>query len=96
MLYVEPTPVAPAPIYVVNQGPDFTGPGIMVPYHTYAPAAAFAPAIDYPYVPGPGYGYGPGYGGPVYHHHVYGGPRYAYGPRRYGRAYPHNPLRARD
>ena len=28
---------APAPIYVVNQGPEYTGPGIMVPYHTYSP-----------------------------------------------------------
>src|SRR5208282_1197005 len=26
---------APAPIYVVNQGPDFSGPGIMVPYKIY-------------------------------------------------------------
>ena len=26
---IEPTPIAPSPIYVVNQGPDYTGPGIM-------------------------------------------------------------------
>ena len=48
---VEVTPVAPAPIYVVNQGPEYSGPGIMVPYHTYSPAAAWAPANGYPYVP---------------------------------------------
>ena len=35
---------APAPIYVVNQGPDFSGPGVMVPYGTYAPPAQYAAA----------------------------------------------------
>src|SRR5580692_13061741 len=24
----------PAPLYVVNQGPDYEGPGLMVPYHS--------------------------------------------------------------
>ncbi len=48
-------PVAPAPFYVVNQGPAYTGPGLMVPFKTWSPAAAFAPAIGYPYVPGPRY-----------------------------------------
>ncbi len=43
-----PTPIAPAPIYVVDQGPDYTGPGIMVPYHTWT----------HPYLPGYRYGYG--------------------------------------
>src|SRR5580700_11503106 len=34
----------PAPLYVVNQGPAFEGPGLMVPYHSYAPPAEYAPA----------------------------------------------------
>lgn len=38
----------PAPIYVVNQGPEFVGPGVMVPYHTYAPPAEYAPPPAYP------------------------------------------------
>jgi hypothetical protein len=41
---------APAPLYVVNQGPQYSGPGMMVPYQTYAPAAAYAPAVNYPYI----------------------------------------------
>ena len=62
---VEPMPVAPAPIYVVNQGPDYTGPGIMVPYHTWTPAASYVVPGSYPYRPGFGYrhyGYGFHYG----------------------------------
>ena len=35
--------LCPSPLYVVNQGPEYTGPGLMVPYGTYAPAAAYAP-----------------------------------------------------
>jgi hypothetical protein len=58
----ELTPIAPAPIYVVNQGPDYTGPGIMVPYRTWNPAPLYAPPSTYPYVPGYGYGYGYGDG----------------------------------
>ena len=46
----------PSPPYVVDQGPDYSGPGMFVPYGTYAPGAAYAPAINYPYV-GPRYGY---------------------------------------
>ena len=38
----------PAPLYVVNQGPDFEGPGVFVPYHSYAPPAEYAPAPAYP------------------------------------------------
>ncbi len=34
---LEVVPVEPAPIYVVNQGPDYSGPGIMVPYRTWTP-----------------------------------------------------------
>jgi hypothetical protein len=77
---VEPQ-IAAAPIYVVDQGPEYSGPGIMIPYRTWSPAVAAA--VDYPYVSG-GYGSeGYGYGG-AYHH----GPRYAYGQRFYG--HPHH------
>lgn len=38
----EVTPIAPAPIYVVNQGPEYSGPGIMVPYHTWTRPGAYA------------------------------------------------------
>lgn len=62
---VEPTPIAPAPIYVVNQGPDYTGPGIMVPYRTWSPTASYITPGAYPSLRGYGYGYGYGYG------HVY-------------------------
>jgi hypothetical protein len=65
---------APSPLYVVDQGPDYSGPGMMVPYGTYDPGAAYAPAINYPYV-GPRYGYRrPGY----YPYRAYRGPRYAF------------------
>ncbi len=79
---VEVTPVAPAPIYVVNQGPEYSGPGIMVPYHTYSPAAAWAPATGYPYVRGHGYGY-------RYHRPW---PRYAYHAHGYMQPYHHGPV----
>ena len=36
----------PSPLYVVDQGPDYTGPGVMVPFLTYRPATS------YPYVSG--------------------------------------------
>jgi len=49
---------APAPLYVVNQGPQYSGPGMMVSYQFYAPASAYAPAINYPYV-GPRFAYRP-------------------------------------
>jgi len=52
---------APAPVYMVDQGPDFTGPGIMEPYRTYAPPAQYAPPPGYP-----PYGYG---NHAAYHHH---------------------------
>jgi hypothetical protein len=41
---------APTPIYVVNQGPDYTGPGVMIPQGTYSPDANYAEPEDYPYV----------------------------------------------
>jgi hypothetical protein len=64
----------PAPLYVVNQGPEYSGPGMMIPYRTYSPAAAFAPAINYPYI-----AHRYGYRRPAYYPHgVYRGPRFAY------------------
>ena len=45
--YAEPQ-IVPAPIYAVNQGPEYSGPGIMMPYRTWSPAVAAA--INYPYV----------------------------------------------
>jgi hypothetical protein len=38
--------VAPSPVYVVDRGPDYTGPGVMVPFLTYTPT------IGFPYVSG--------------------------------------------
>jgi hypothetical protein len=47
----------PAPLYVVNQGPEYSGPGITVPYRTWTRPAAYTP-------------YGPAY---YRWHHSYGG-----------------------
>lgn len=76
----QPVAYAAPSLYVVNQGPVYSGPGIMTPYRTYSPETAYAAATDYPYVPGSGYGYG--YGAappypPYYAHRSYR-PRYAY------------------
>ncbi len=85
---VEAIAIAPAPIYVVNQGPDYTGPGIMTPYHTWMPSASYVVPGSYPYRAGYGYGYHR-YGyvhRPVYwHRYGYGaryGVRYGFGVRR--------------
>jgi len=87
---ITPYAVEPSPqLYVVNQGPDYSGPGLTVPYATYSPETAYAPAADYPYVPGYGYGR-PAY--PHYYSHRYYGERYAFHapaymhPRFYGGA----------
>ncbi len=86
---IEPTPIAPAPIYVVNQGPAYEGPGITVPYHTWSPVSAYGPATaygddeGYGYGAGYGLGYGAGYGlGYGYRHHFGYGHRYGLGYRR--------------
>jgi hypothetical protein len=81
LVYAQPTPIAPAPIYVVNQGPNYVGPGVMVPYRTYSRAAYAAPAADYPYVSG--YADEGEFGAPIiprprYHHPVWRGPRVVY------------------
>jgi len=80
-----------SPLYVVNQGPVYDGPGLMQPYATYSPDTAYAPAANYPYVPG--YGYGPAPVPPPYYSHLYYRPHYAYRapmyahPRYYGGPY---------
>jgi hypothetical protein len=88
-----------SPLYVVNQGPAYDGPGLMQPYATYSPDTAYAPAANYPYVPG--YGYGPAPVPPPYYSHLYYRPHYAYRapmyahPRYYGgpyRGYWHRPV----
>ena len=87
---VQPTPIAPSPIYVTNQGPEFSGPGVSVPYGTYSPAPAYAP--PYPYMSG----YRP-YPRMAYMrpYRPYMGPRY-YGPARWhGYGYPRGPLGVR-
>lgn len=98
--------LAPVEPYVVNQGPVYSGPGLMIPYNTYSPAEAYAPATNYPYVPGYGYGPRPHYGyhygaRPIYRSHVaayharyYGHPRY-YAPMPRMRPYSHRPLGVR-
>lgn len=88
--------VAPAPIYVVNQGPEYSGPGIMVPYKTYAPQANLVAPYDYPYIShrygyghrywyGHRYGYGRGYAHPYYRGAA---SRLAYG--EHGYVHPHH------
>jgi hypothetical protein len=58
--------VVASPLYVVNQGPEYSGPGLMVPYGTYSPATNVASPAAYPYVSGPGYRYGPRFAHPYY------------------------------
>jgi hypothetical protein len=78
----------PAPLYVVNQGPAFEGPGLMVPYHSYAPPVEYAPPPAYPpYAGGYAGGYGGGYAHRYYPHVAYGGGYYhphVLGPHYYG------------
>lgn len=74
-----PVPIAPAPIYVVNQGPEYSGPGIMVPYHTWRPTPGYGPVFGYPHHAHFGYGYhyrfgygrGWGYGAHLAYHRPY-------------------------
>ncbi len=80
-----PVVYAAPSLYVVNQGPVYSGPGLSIPYQTYAPDTAYVPATGYPYVPGYGSGYG--YGGapiyPQYYAHPYYRPHVAYRAPRY-------------
>lgn len=85
---VEPIAIAPAPIYVVNQGPDYTGPGIMTPFHTWTQPDSYVVPGSYPYFSGYGawhrhYGYAHR---PLYRYGYRAryrfGARYRYGARR--------------
>ena len=71
---------APA-LYIVNQGPAYTGPGLMT-YPTYSPETAYVPATDYPYTPGYCYRSGYGYGSRAFYPRYYARPfvhaHYAY------------------
>jgi hypothetical protein len=75
-------PVAPSPLYVVNQGPEYSGPGLTVPFGTYSPATNVAAPGAYPYVGGSGYDYGHRYARPYYRS------RYTY------QSYGYNPYRS--
>lgn len=77
------TAVVASPLYVVNQGPEYSGPGLMVPFGTYSPATNVAAPGQYPYVVGPGYGYGPRY---PYYRSRFAYRRHYWHPYRY---YPH-------
>src|SRR5271167_3647174 len=46
--------VVASPYYVVNQGPVYSGPGVMVPFGTYSPTAGLSNPAAYPYVGGSG------------------------------------------
>jgi hypothetical protein len=72
--------VAPSPLYVVNQGPEYSGPGLVRPYGTYSPDNGVSEPAEYPYVSGRGYSYGPRFA----HPHFAGRPHYWH---HYG--YPH-------
>ena len=84
-------PIAPAPIYVVNQGPDYSGPGIMVPYHVWTRGSYIAPGT-YPYVPGYGYWHRYGYRYGVHTPFVFRHTRFAYHQHFYGHSFYHRPM----
>jgi hypothetical protein len=42
--------VTPGPVYIVNQGPQYSGPGLMVPSLGYAPGEGVAAPGAYPYI----------------------------------------------
>jgi hypothetical protein len=64
-------------VYIVNQGPAYTGPGVMVPYGTYSAATGIAAPGAYPYI-GSGRYYRPRYA----YRHPYMAP-YRYYPHRW-------------
>lgn len=59
---------APAPLYFVNQGPQYSGPAVMLPYPSYAPSAGIAAPWAYPYVGRYRYGAYPYYAHRVHHY----------------------------
>jgi len=62
----------------------------MVPYGSYTPDTAYAPAADYPYVPAYGSA-APAYN--PYFEHLYYRPRYAYRGPVYGHPRVYGPMR---
>jgi hypothetical protein len=41
---------APSPIYIVDQGPKYSGPGFMIPFKTYSPTTDLAAPREFPYI----------------------------------------------
>lgn len=41
---------APSPIYIVNQGPEYSGPGFFIPFKTYSPTTGLAAPRQFPYI----------------------------------------------
>jgi hypothetical protein len=67
--YVSPSALAPAPIYVVRQGPHYSGPGVMVSYQTWTPSGQ----VDaYPYIGSHHYHHGHRHRAMRYHHRYHG------------------------
>jgi hypothetical protein len=62
LTYAPPVAVGPTPVYVVNQGPQYSGAPFMIPFRTYSPGVGLAVPGAYPYIStyGPRYANGPG------------------------------------
>jgi len=41
---------APSPVYIVNQGPEYSGPGFMILFKTYSPSTGLAAPGQFPYI----------------------------------------------
>jgi hypothetical protein len=41
---------APSRVYIVNRGPEYSGPGIMIPFKTYSPTTGLAAPREFPYI----------------------------------------------
>jgi len=41
---------APSPVYIVNQGPEYSGPGFMILFKTYSPTTGLAAPGQFPYI----------------------------------------------
>ena len=85
---VEPMPIAPAPIYVVNQGPDYTGPGS---WSLTGPGRRPPPTLRLRLIPTcPDTATARPVARIAYHERFYGHPHY-HGPVRLWRAHPYHP-----
>ena len=81
--------IAQSPLYVVNQGPEYSGPGFMSPYRTYSPYRDVAAPANYPYIGAWRPRYAHPYTAPSWrprYVHPYYRARYAYHPHYYGPA----------